>query len=77
MGGGRNWKQEDCSFTKHFLSVKSMPGTMASAKDTKWSATDRTLKDPQQKERHEPVLTVLYTYVTTGRQRMICKERCA
>lgn len=60
MGGGRNWKQEDCSFTKHFLSVKSMPGTMVSAKDTKWSATDRTLKDPQQKERHEPVLTVLY-----------------
>lgn len=54
-----------------------MPGTMASAKDTKWSATDRTLKDPQQKERHEPVLIVLYTYVTTGRQRMICKDRCA
>lgn len=49
-----------CSFIKHFLSLKSVPGITGSAKDTKWSMTDTgALQDLQQRKGHEPVLTVL------------------
>lgn len=53
---GHNRKQENCSFIKYLLSTKSVPDPMASAKDTKWSATERgAFKHPQRRGRDEPV----------------------